>query len=94
MVCSTDPDDANMLLDIRFPMNHVITDQLSLNLVDICLNNTLQISCRSFLCFANIGKIDYSKTAKIWLVKFFMFNVKIAFLSQFSTDLNNLDLKV
>ena len=28
MVLSTDADDAKMLLDIPFPMNYVITDQL------------------------------------------------------------------
>ena len=33
-----------MLLDILFPMNHVIIDQLALNSVGICLHNMLQIS--------------------------------------------------
>ena len=37
-------DDTKMLLDILFPMNHVIIDQLALNSVDICLHNMLQIS--------------------------------------------------
>ena len=69
MVWSTGSDDAKMLLDIPFPMNQVITDQLAFNLVDICLDNMLQI-----LCFAKIGKIDdYSNIAKIWLVKFCLF---------------------
>ena len=64
---------------------------LALNLVDICLDNMLQISCESFLCFAKIGKIEYSKiSVKIWLVKFS--NFKIAYLARFSTDFNNLDL--
>ena len=58
-VWSTDPDDAKMPLDIPFPMNHVIIDQLTLNLVGICVDNMLKISCKSFLCFAKIGKIDY-----------------------------------
>ena len=44
MVWSTHADDAKMLLlDIPFTMNHVIIEQLALNLVDICLNNMLQI---------------------------------------------------
>ena len=75
-------------------MNHVIIDQLALNSVDICLDITLQISCKSFLCFAKIGKTDCPKISKIWLVKFSMFNFKIVYLAQFSTDFNNLDLKV
>ena len=52
MVWSSDVDDAKMLLDIPFPMSQVITDQLAFNLVDICLDNTLQILCNSLLCFA------------------------------------------
>ena len=48
MVWSTDEDDAKMLLDIPFQMNYVIIDQLALNLVDICFDNTLLISCESF----------------------------------------------
>ena len=94
LVWSTKPDDTKMLLDILFPLNHVIIDQLVLNLVNICLDNTLQISCKSFLCSAKIGKIDYSTIAKIWLIKFSMFNFKIAYLTQFSTDFNHLNLKV
>ena len=58
MVFSTDTDDAEMLLDIPFPMNQVITDQLAFNVVDICLANMLQILCNLLLCFAKIGKID------------------------------------
>ena len=38
--------------------NNVIIDQLALNLVDICLDNMQQISCKSFLYIAKIGKID------------------------------------
>ena len=96
MVSSTDSDDAKMLLalDIPFPMNYVIIGQLALNLVDICLDNKLQILCKSLLCFAKIWKIDWSKSAKIWLVKFCMFNFKIVYLAQFSTDFNSLDLKI
>ena len=44
-----------MLLDIPFPMDYVINDQcytLILNLVDICLDNTLQISYKPMLCYA------------------------------------------
>ena len=59
-----------MLLDISLTKNYIIIDQLALDLVDICIDNTLQILCKSLLCFAKIGKIDYSKFAKIWLVKF------------------------
>ena len=73
----TDADDAKMLLDIPFPMSQVITDQLAFNLVDSCLDITLQILCNSLLCLAKIGKIDdYSKIAKIWPVKFCMFKFK------------------
>ena len=59
-----------MPLDIPFPMNSLIIDQLALNLVDIFLVNTLKILCKSLLCLAKIGKIDYPKIAKIWLVNF------------------------
>ena len=81
MVWSTDLDDAKMLLDILFPMKYVIIDHLALSSVDICLNNTLQILCKSLLYFVKIGKIDHSKIAKIWLVKFSMFNFKTAYLA-------------
>ena len=59
MVCSTNADGAKMLLDIPFSMHYVKIDQLALNLVDICFDNTLQILCKSLLCFAKLGKIDY-----------------------------------
>ena len=39
---ATSSDDAKMLLNIPFPMNHVIIDPLALNLIDICLDNTLK----------------------------------------------------
>ena len=67
MAWSSDVYDAIMLLAIPFPMNCVIIDQLALNLVDICLDYTLQILLwKSLLCFAKIGmKIDYSKITKI-----------------------------
>ena len=58
MVWSTDTDDAKMLLDIPLPMNYVMIDQLALNLLDICLDHTLQLLYKSLLCFAKIGKID------------------------------------
>ena len=46
---ATSSDDAIMLLNIPFPMNHVIIDPLALNLIDICLDNTLRkISCKLF----------------------------------------------
>ena len=70
MVWSIDADDDKMLLNIPFPTNSVVTDQLALNLVEIYLDNTLMILCESFLYFAKIGKIDYSKITKNWLVKF------------------------
>ena len=73
--------DVKMLLGILFPMNYVIIDQLALNLADIFLNNTLQILCKSLLCFQKIEKTDWSKTAKIWLMKFCMFNFKIVYLA-------------
>ena len=44
---------------------YVLIDQLALNLVDIFLDNTLQILCKSRFCFAKSEKIDYSKNAKI-----------------------------
>ena len=59
MVLSANADDAKMLLDIPFPMHYVIIDQLALNLVDICYDNTLEILCKSLLCFAKLGKIDH-----------------------------------
>ena len=38
---ATSSDDAKML-NIPFPMNHVIIDPLALNLIDICLDNMLK----------------------------------------------------
>ena len=38
---ATSSDDAKMLLNIPFQMNHVIIDLLAFNLVDIFLDNTL-----------------------------------------------------
>ena len=94
MVWSIHADDAKMLLDIPFPMNYVTIDQLALNLIYVCLHNTLQILWKSFLCFTEIGKIDYSKIAKIWLVKFCMFNFEKVYLTQLLTDFKNLYLKI
>ena len=85
MVWSSDTYDAKMLLDISFPMNYVIINQLSLNLVDICLHDTLRIICKSLLCFAKIGTIDYSKIARPSLsrkdtaTKFARFSPKFSF---------------
>ena len=39
---ATSSDDSRMLLNIPFPMNHVIIDQLALKLVDICLDNMIK----------------------------------------------------
>ena len=75
-------------------MNYVIIDQFTLNLVDICLDNTLQILCKLLLCFAKIGNIDYSKIAKTWIVTFCIFNFKIVYHAKFSMDFNSLDLKI
>ena len=54
IVWSTAANDIKMLLDIPFSMNYVINDQLALNLLDICLDNTLQVLCKSLLCFAKL----------------------------------------
>ena len=91
MMWSTDADDVKMLLDIPFPMNHVIIDQLALTLVDIFLNNKLQTLCKSLLCFEKIEKIDWSKN---WLVKFRILYFKTAYLAQLLTDFINLDVKI
>ena len=64
MVWSTDADDVKMLLDIPFPMNDVIIDQLALNLVDTFLKNTLQTLCNSSLCFEKIEKLTGLKLPK------------------------------
>ena len=66
----------NMLLDIPIPMNYVTIDQLTLNLVDISLDNKPQILRKLLLCLAKIEKIDYSKITKLWLVTFCIFNLK------------------
>ena len=49
---------------------HVMNGKLALNLVVICLDNTIQISYKSLLCFAKIWNIGYSKIGKIGLAKF------------------------
>ena len=38
-------------------------------------------------CPVTDRKIDYAEIAKIWLVKFCMFNFKIVYLAEFSADL-------
>ena len=73
---------------------HVVIDQLALNLIDIGLDNPLQILYKSFALLSKLGKIDCSKVTKIWLVKFCMVNFKIVYLTQFSTDFNNLGFKI
>ena len=65
MVWSTDEEDARMLLNMN-----VIDNQFILKLNNISLNNTRQILCKLLLCFAKILKIDHSKIAEIWSVKF------------------------
>ena len=52
-VWSTDSED--------FKMINVRNNQLNLNLVYICLDTTLQMLCKSLLCFAKIWRIDYTK---------------------------------
>ena len=68
---------------VSSPISYVTIDQLTLNLVDISLDNKLQILSKLLLCFAKIGKIDCSKITKIWLVTFCIFNLKIVYFSQF-----------
>ena len=73
LIWSTEPDYAKILLDIPFPMNHVVIDELGLKL-DIFLDNTLQIlgyryHVNCFYALQKLGRlIDYSKIAKMWLV--------------------------
>ena len=58
MVWSADVDHAKMLLGINFPMNYVIIDQLVFNLVDICLDNMLQILCKSiYALLQKLGRL-------------------------------------
>ena len=83
-----------MLLDILFPINYAIIDQLALNLVYLCIDNTLKILCKSLLYFVKIRKINYSEIAKIWLVKFCMFNFKIVHIAQFLEDFYHRDLNL
>ena len=44
-----------MLLEIPSPTNNVINDQSALNLVGI--DNTLQVSCESLLCFLKFRRL-------------------------------------
>ena len=48
----------------------------------------VELSMRSFFV------IIISKIAKIWLTKFCTFNFRTVYLAQFSTDFNNLYLKI
>ena len=52
MTWSPKAKNSDMLLDIVSPMSDVINDQLGLNVVDICLDNTQQILCKitAMLC--------------------------------------------
>ena len=47
-----------------------------------------------FYALQRLGRLIYSKIAKIWQVKFSMFKLKITYFTQFSMDFNSLDLKV
>ena len=70
MAWSIDEEDATMLRgDTPSPMNDDINDQFTSKIIEICFDNPLQMLCISLLCFANIGKIDYSKIVEIWLAK-------------------------
>ena len=51
---TTHLEGTKMKCDIPSTMNNVINDQFALNLVDICLDNTLQILCKLLLCFVKI----------------------------------------
>ena len=42
-----DAEDAKMQVNIHFPINFAVNNELGINLVDICLGDTLQISCKS-----------------------------------------------
>ena len=72
MAWSTKAENVTMLLDPpgHSPLMNKINDHLALNLVDICLNITLPMLCKSLLCFAKIWKIEYSKIGIISLAKF------------------------
>ena len=50
---SRDAKDAKMLLNISSPMHYVINGELALNLFEICLDNTSQISGKSLLSMQN-----------------------------------------
>ena len=83
-----------MLLDSPFTINNDLNNQLALNLVDICLDSTLQVLCKSLPYYVNIHKIDYSKIVFFWFLKFEMFNFKIVYFTQFLADFNYLGLKI
>ena len=57
---ATAPDDAKMLLDIPFPMNHVIIDQLALNLINIYLDNTVKKDIMQIVW----GRLSFQKFPK------------------------------
>ena len=62
-----------MLLEIPFPMNHVIIDLLAMHLVDIYFDNTKQIL---LLCFAKSDETDYSKNCQNLSCKILYINSK------------------
>ena len=65
-----------MMVDITSPMTNIITDQLALMLVSICLDNMIQILGKSLLC--KNFEIEYSKIAKMMVdITFPMTNIKI-----------------
>ena len=61
MVWTTDADNAKELVDVRFLMICAIIDQLALNLVDICFDNTLQILC---ILYYALQKLSTQKSPK------------------------------
>ena len=64
MVWSTDVDDAKMFLDIPFRMNYVLINQLALNLVDTCVDITLQILC---IALQKLGRLTAQKSPNFGL---------------------------
>ena len=58
MAKSSETEDAKVLLDIPSPMSNVMNVKSAFKLVDICLDNTLEILCKSmFFSFLNIGRL-------------------------------------
>ena len=47
MAWLTDAEDSKMQMNVHFLMNIVVNNLLDLNLVDVCLDSTLQVSYKS-----------------------------------------------